>query len=304
MTLSNQTERKSIMTKFIKTAVVAATISMLASCGTQTADTSGNSSEKIQVYASFYAMYDFAREIGGDKADVYNICPVGSEPHDFEPTAADMAALTEADLFIYNGLGMEPWTDSVNETLSGSDITIVEASSGIPDVSEMQDPHVWLDPENAMIEIEAIADGFMQADPANSDYYNSRLDDCREKIAQLDSDYKTAAADFKSHNIITSHEAYSNLCNAYGLEQMAVNGVDNAEDPTPTRMAEIIEFIKANDIKYVFTEPLSTSKIVQTIADDTGCELLTLDPFEGSTEDKSYFDVMYSNLEALKTALQ
>lgn len=294
------------MIKFFKTAAAAAAITVLASCGTQTSDTanSGNNGDKIQVYTSFYAMYDFAREIGGDMADIYIMCPAGSEPHDFEPTASDMAALTESDLFIYNGMGMEHWTESVTEALSGSDVIIVEASANIPNVSENYDPHVWLDPENALAEMEAIADGFIEADPENKDYYSSRLDDCRSRIEQLDNDYKTAAAGFSSHNIVTSHDAYFNLCNAYGLIQFAVNGVDNSEDPTPTRMAEIIEFIKANDIKYVFNEPLSTSKILQSIADETGCELLTLDPFEGNTEDKSYFDVMYSNLESLKTALQ
>ena len=301
---NQRAERNIIMKKILMTAAAAAAISTLAACGTKPTETVENNNDKIQVYTSFYAMYDFAREIGGDMADVHNLCPVGSEPHDFEPTASDMAALTEADLFIYNGMGMEHWTDSVNETLSGSDVIIVEASANVENIAENYDPHVWLDPENALAEMEAIADGFIQADPENSDYYTARLDDCRGRIEQLDNDYKTAVAGFTSHNIITSHEAYFNLCNAYGLIQLAVNGVDNSEDPTPTRMAEIIEFIKANDIKYVFTEPLSTSKIVQTIADDTGCELLTLDPFEGSTEDKGYFDVMYENLEALKTALQ
>ncbi len=287
----------------IKILAAAAALSILTSCGVSTDEPSDTGSDKIQVYTSFYAMYDLTRAIAGDSADVYNLCPTGSEPHDFEPTAAEMAELTDADVFIYNGMHMEPWTDSVSETLSGSDVIIVEASADVPHVTENYDPHVWLDPENAYAQMEAIANALIQADPGNRGYYTARLEECRGKIDKLDDDYKTAVSGFSSHLIITSHEAYMNLCDAYGLIQTAVNGVDNSEDPTPTRMAEIEELINANNIKYIFTEPLSTSKIVETIAEDTGCDILVLDPFEGSTEDKDYFTVMYENLEALKTAL-
>lgn len=74
-------------------------------------------SGKPKVYTSFYAMYDFAKTIGGDDIDLTNIVPTGTEPHDFEPTASDMAKLSEADIFIYNGVGMESWADKIIETL-------------------------------------------------------------------------------------------------------------------------------------------------------------------------------------------
>lgn len=290
--------------KPIKLLIPIMTSAMLAGCGgnnTVTTDTATDN-DKLQVYTSFYAMYDFARMLGGDMVEIHNLCPTGSEPHEFEPTAQDMAKLSSADVFIYNGMGMEHWVDSVVSTLGG-DVIIVEASEAIPNITESYDPHVWLDPENAYAQMQAIADSFADADPDNADYYENKLDECRVKIEELDNAFKEAAADFKSHDIITSHEAYFNLCNAYGLIQLAVNGVDNEEDPTPARMAEVEMHIETNNIKYIFTEPLSTSKVVDTIAADTGCEVLTLDPFEGNLENKDYFTVMYENLEALKTAL-
>lgn len=258
--------------------------------------------DKLQVYTSFYAMYDFARMIGGDMAEIYNICPTGSEPHEFEPTAQDMAKLSDSDVFIYNGMDMEHWAESVVSTL-GDGVKVVEASAEIPNITENGDPHVWLDPENAYAQMEAIAESFIEADPENSEYYEKNLSECLIKINELDEAYKTAASGFKSHDIITSHEAYFSLCNAYGLVQMAVNGVDNEGEPTPARMAEIEMHIETNNIKYIFAEPLSESKVLNTIAADTGCEILTLDPFEGNTENNDYFTVMYKNLESLKKAL-
>lgn len=272
---------------------------ILSGCG---AGNGQQDSGKLQVYTSFYAMYDFARMIGGDMAEIHNICPVGSEPHDFEPTAQDMAGLSKADVFIYNGLGMEHWADSAAETL-GDDTIIVEASSAVPNITENSDPHVWLDPENAIAELEAIADSFSRADPDNAQYYMENLGDYRDKAKELDWKFENASENFSSREIITSHDAYSTLCSAYDLVQIPINGVDNEEEPTPARMAEVETHIKENNIKYIFTEPLSTSKIIDTISADTGCGVLTLDPFEGNLDNKDYFTVMNENLEALKQAL-
>ena len=68
-----------------------------------------NTTDKLQVYASIYPIYDFAKKIGGEKIDIYNITSAGSEPHDFELTSKDMANLSKANLFIYNGASMEHW---------------------------------------------------------------------------------------------------------------------------------------------------------------------------------------------------
>ncbi len=291
------------MKKIISTLCTAVLAVGITACS----DTADNG--KISVYTSFYAMYDFAREIGGDCINVYNVCPTGTEPHDFEPTAADMAKITEGDVFIYNGLGMESWTDSVTEALSGSDVVVVNTSDNVEGIDNTQqhnvhhhaDAHIWLDPVNAYAQMEAIAQGLIEADPENKDYYTERLNNCKAKTDKLLSDYQTAG--LERSEIITSHEAYGSLCSAFGLTQIAINGTDNTHDPTPAHLAEITDYIKNNNIKYLFSEPLGTSSVVESIAADTGCEILVLDPFEGSTEDKDYFTVMYNNLDALKEAL-
>lgn len=294
------------MKKLLTLLCTAICVTGVTSCGSPETD------GKISVYTSFYAMYDFAREIGGDKISLHNVCPTGTEPHDFEPTARDMASISEADVFIYNGLGMESWTDSVLDALGDSKLIAVNTSENTGVSEEHHDSHsheahsdvhIWLDPNNAYLQMEAIADALAEADPENSDYYAERLNKCREKIDTLIADYEKASEDFRTTDIITSHEAYSSLCEVFDLTQIALNGADNSHDPTPARLAEITDYIKANNIKYIFSEPLGTSSVVETVANDTDCNILTLDPFEGNTEDKDYFTVMYENLDALKTAL-
>ena len=286
----------------ITTAVLAAAV-MCSCAGSNGGEAPNTENDKLQVYTSFYAMYDFARQIGADEADVYLLCPVGAEPHDFEPTASDMAKMTDCDIFIFNGMGMEPWADSVVPMLENEGVITLEASSAAVSITENNDPHVWLNPSNAYEQMSMIAKAYSDADPDNAQYYAQRLNECKEKTDKLIKDYSAAAEGFKTKNIITSHEAYMNLCQAFGLNQTAINGTDNSEDSSPARMAQIENFIKENNIRYIFTEPLGTSSVAEAIASDTDCTLLTLDPFEGNNENKDYFTIMYENLDALKKAL-
>ena len=124
-----------------------------------------NSEGKIKIYTSIYPVYDFAKKVGGDKVDVTNLVPAGTEPHDWEVSTSDIVNLEKADMLIYNGAGIENWTDKVINTLENKDIVYVKTSEGldIHKVSEEDshsheedghshgsyDPHTWLSIKNA-----------------------------------------------------------------------------------------------------------------------------------------------------------
>lgn len=258
-------------------------------------------SDKMQVYTSFYAMYDFAKLIGGDRVDIELLCPVGSEPHDFEPKTSDMAKLTDADVFIYNGMGMESWAEDIAEELD--DVTVVEASKDIPYVVENYDSHVWLNPQNALKEMENIKDAFCERDSKNADYYSENFALCERKINELVNSYREASKNFSDRNVVVAHAAYGYLCNAFNLNQTAVEGMYGEGGATPTAIAEAVNFIKINNIKYIFATSLQSGKTMETIAKETGAEILVLNPFEGDTDGKDYFTVMEENLISLKKAL-
>ena len=257
--------------------------------------------DKLQVYTSFYAMYDFAKQIGGDKADVYIMCQPGQEAHDFEPTAQDMAKLSKADVFIYNGMGMEHWADSVIATLPSS-VSVVEASKSVKHHTSDNDPHVWLNPDNAYAQIVAIADAFIEKDSSNAQYYTDNLKSVKEKITQLNQTLRTSNDSFTKDSIIVSHEAYAHLCDILDIKQISVNGKDHSDEPTPQRIAEVESFITNNDIKYIFTS-YGTNDVMNTIASDTNSQIAVLDPFEGSPDNKDYFEVMNENIAQLIKAL-
>ncbi|PKM79740.1 MAG: ABC transporter substrate-binding protein [Firmicutes bacterium HGW-Firmicutes-14] len=292
-------------------------ISILSGCTAGTsADKNSGDENKITVYTSFYTMHDFTKKIGGDKINLTNLVPAGTEPHEWEPTPADIANLEKADVLIYNGAGMEGWLDKVLKTLENNNLIVVETSKDLKlldnadgDEDLKYDPHVWLNPMNAKKQMAAIKNALASADPSNKDYYEKNYIDNAKKLDDLDKEFMDAAAKFEKKDIVVAHQAFGYLCDAYGLKQVAIEGLNADAEPSPAKMAEITEFAKENDVKYIFFEELMSSKVAEVIAKEVGAKTEVLSPLEGLEEKeiqagKEYFSVMRENLEVLKRALQ
>lgn len=297
-----------------------------------------NSGDKLKVAASFYPMYDFATKIGGDKAEVTNMVPAGTEPHDWEPAATDIRALESADVFVYNGAGMEHWVESVLESLDNQKLTVVEAAKGLTlmegthdheetagdeeaaarEVSHDKDankddisydPHVWLDPMNAKAEMENIKNAFVAADPKNQDYYEKNFETYAAEFIKLDQEYREEIAKTSGKDLITAHEAFGYLCKAYGLNQVGIEGLMPDSEPDPSRMDEVIQFAKKHNVKTIFFEELVSPKVAKTIANEIGAKTEVLNPLEGLSDEElaagaDYFSVMRENLKKLDEALK
>lgn len=291
-----------------------------ASSSTAVTPSSGET-QKLKVYTSFYTMYDFAQKIGGDKIEVINLVPSGTEPHDWEPQANDIAGLENADVFIYNGAGLEHWADSVLGSLQNKNLVTVEASSGISllegkhEAEEKQadakeastDPHVWLSPVNAKKEMENIKNALAKADPSNKDTFEANYSKYAAMADELDNQFRQMTNNLKNKDLIVAHQAFGYLCKEYSLNQVAIEGLSPDSEPDAARMAEIIQFAKERKITTIFFEEMVSPKIAETIAKATGAKTAVLDPIEGlSDENKAkgmeYFSIMEKNLEAIRVA--
>ena len=273
-----------------------------------------NSNNKVQVEASFYPLYFFASQIGGDKASVSNITPAGAEPHDYEPTTQEMAKIEKSQILILNG-GVEAWGNKIKDNLKDKNVVIIIAGEGLltdkieEEGEVIQDPHVWLAPQLAKKQVEKIKEGFIQADSANTTLYETNAKSLEDKLDQLDEKYKKGLSSCIEKDIITSHAAFGYLAKAYGLNQVSVTGVSPDEEPSAQQLAQVAKFAKDNNVKYIFFETLVSPKLSQTIANEVGAETLVLDPIEGISDDdikqgKNYFTVMEKNLTNLQKALQ
>lgn len=315
--------------------------------------TAADNAAKLKVVASFYPMYEFSRQVGGEHADVVALIPAGAEPHDWEPSAKDMALIQEADIFIYNGI-VEGWAEQALQSATNEHRVVVKASEGIElmegshshgeeeglgheeehedeheeeaghvqkddhederqvehsdEHADELDPHVWLDPSLAAKEVENILRAYEQADPANAEAYRNNADAYIAKLKELDEVFRTGLEGVKRKEFVTQHAAFAYLANAYGLEQIPIAGLSPDQEPSPNRMAEIVEFAKEHQVKTIFFETLVAPKVARTIADEIGAKTDVLNPLEGLTEeernqDLDYIAVMKNNLEALKKAL-
>jgi zinc transport system substrate-binding protein len=281
----------------------------------------------LTIYASFYPMQFLASQIAGDKAQVISLVPAGVEPHDWEPKPRTLAELQESDMLVYNGAGMEAWLGDLLPSIEKAGVKTVDTSNGLEllpfdeknadehegeeeeDEEELiYDPHVWVSPAKYKQQAQNVLAALIEIDAANQDYYKANYDKLAEQLDKLDSDYKQAAAGFKSKVFIVSHAAFEYLAKEYGLTQLPIRGVTPQAEPSPAKLAELVEISRENNIKYIFFESLVSPKLSQTLAKEIGAETLVLNDGQGITAEeikqgRSYITVMYENLENLKKAL-
>ncbi|MEK3981863.1 metal ABC transporter substrate-binding protein [Paenibacillus sp. FSL K6-3166] len=295
---------------------------------------------KLNIKVSFYPIYEFTKNVAGDLAEVEALIPAGIEPHDWEPTAQDMAEISDADMLIYNGAGMEGWVDQVLESVSGKSLITVEASKGLDIMEGTEeeeadhdhgegehaheegehaheehshdhgglDPHVWLNPVLAIQEVRNIEAALSAAAPDNAKDFKANADAYVAKLEQLDQAFKDELKETKRKDFITQHAAFGYLAKQYGLTQVPIAGLSPEQEPSAANMSKIVEFAKEHKVKTIFFETLVSSSVADTIAKEIGAKTAVLNPIEGLTEeDRSqnldYLGIMRQNLAALKSAL-
>lgn len=271
--------------------------------------------EKVQVSASFYPLYFLAQEIGGDRADVKNITPAGTEPHDYDPTPQDIVRIQESKLLIVNGAGFEPWLDKIKSDLSNT--AVINTSEGVVlqegteehEEESNKDPHIWLSPVLAKSQADKILQGYTELDPENGAFYEENAQKLKLRLDELDEKFRQGLNSCELNSFVTSHAAFGYLAREYNLTQVAISGLSPDEEPSAKDLADVANFVKENNIKYIFFETLVSPKLSETIASEVGAQTLVLDPIEGLSEDdirsgKNYFTVMEDNLKNLQKALQ
>ncbi|PWU22936.1 zinc ABC transporter substrate-binding protein [Candidatus Cerribacteria bacterium 'Amazon FNV 2010 28 9'] len=306
-----------MMKKYITLCVVAfAAVVLLFTVATTTKQTSTLSTDKrLHITTSFYPLYFFASQIVGSHADVINITPSGAEPHDYEPTPQDILSINKSQLLFLNGGNLEAWGEKIQQIIDPKQTTVVTIGADITtqtvdeDGKTIIDPHVWLSPKLAEVEVKRIENAIEAKDPANKNTYQQNATALLEKLNTLDTEYTQGLRSCTQHTIVTSHAAFGYLATEYHLTQLPIAGLSPDEEPSAQQMASIAQFAKEHQIHTIFFESLVSPKLSQTIASEIGAQTLVLDPIEGvskqeSQEGKNYFTIMEDNLRNLRMALQ
>lgn len=293
---------------FLIAALIAAV--MLAACSP---DDSSESQGKTAVVTSFYPMQYLAERIGGDKASVQNLVPAGAEPHDWEPTPNNIAHIQNSKVFVYLGI-LESWADRVVADLdTGRTIALkaIESQDLIESQDEEltgEDPHVWLSPKRYAQLADAIYSALAAAAPENAATYKANLDSLKKDLDALDMEFASGLATCDRKTLFTSHAAFGYLAERYGLKQIAVSGISPDAEPSPARLREVLDQIKAEKATHIFFETLVSQRVEETLAAEAGIKTMVLNPLEGLTDEEvkaggDYITVMKSNLANLRLAL-
>jgi zinc transport system substrate-binding protein len=290
--------------------------------------------KKLVIITTLFPLYDFARTIAGDKAEVTLLLPPGVEAHSFEPRPDDVVKTAKAGLFIYTNKFMEPWADKFISGLDTTAVTVVDASKGItlqPARSKhhhhadhhnkgadahhhhhhpAMDPHIWLDLGNAQLMVDTIATAISAKDPANSTTYAANATALKQKLAQLDTDFRSGLSQCGKKTFLHGgHYAFGYLANRYGLQYEAAVSVNADAEPNPARMIELIKQVKNSGLKYVFSEEMVSPRLTEAIARETGAKVLSLHNLHNVSKDDlqsgtNYISLMRKNLTNLKTGLE
>lgn len=291
--------------------LVLSLIAVSAGCGRDAAGVS----DRPQVVASFYPLAFVVEEVGGDLVDVENLTPPGAEPHDLELTSGRIRSLAGADLVVYLGHGFQP---SVEDAIAEVDVEVMDVLETQQDLLEPPehedegadhaddapiDPHMWLDPERLRDVAVDVADRLAELDPDNAATFRANADDLGSRLDELDAEFRDGLSACEQTTMVTSHEAFGYLADAYGLEEVGVAGIDPEAEPSPRRLAEVAEFVEENGVTTIFFEVLVSPRTAETLAQEAGVTTARLDPLEGPPAEGDYFTAMRSNLDALRQGL-
>ncbi len=255
------------------------------------------------VVASFYPLAFVAERVGGSEVRVVDLTPADVESHDLELTPRQVGEIATADLVVYQ-TGFQPALDeAVEQNASGPTLDIAEV---VPlDDNRKGDQHSWLDPTRFAAITRSVADVLGDVVPAQADEIHGRADELVAELTALDEEFHSGLANCERTVVVTTHQAFGYLGERYDLDVVGISGVDGEAEVSPAKLREIQEVIQTAGVTTVFSEPLGSPEVADTLAADLGVSTAILDPIEGLTEDtadEDYLTLMRANLEALRKA--
>lgn len=264
--------------------------------------------EILLVAASIPPLADFVNQVGGSKVDAFTIVPPGANPHSFDLTPGLMRKLAKADLLVFNGAGLEFWLDNVMDNLAGK--KAVYTSEGLHVLEDDHqhhahgNPHVWLNPQNAVHQVKKIVAALADIDPQNKTYYESNAMLYIEHLKIVDQDIQASVDSWTQKRFVCFHPAWSYFAERYGLELAGVIEKRPGMEPSPKDIAEIIATVEQIGAKAIFVEAQFPSRVAEMIADESDIGLVALDPLGGSQQLVSYVDLLRYNVAQMAKVMK
>ncbi len=276
-----------------------------------------STSSQLQVVTTLYPYHFFAQRIAGDRATVTLLVPEGADAHENELTQKDVATMSQADLVLLNGAGLEPWQDRVIPEIAARGVAVVVTSEALAanDPSTLvnypggaTNPHLWLDPVLAGDMVAEIRDAFVRIDPASATAYQERAGILQRELHALDAEFRSGLALCAHREIVVAHNAYAYLARRYALTVSSLTDLSPDEEPSPRRLVDLAAFMRKQQMTTVFAEPYESADAAQALATSVGGSVRVLHPLESITDvdrnaGKNYLTIMRENMNELRSTL-
>ncbi len=302
-------------------------VAVLAGCGTSD-DTAGAaagssltaSGPKLKVVATTTQVADFARSVGGDRIELTQILKPNVDPHDYEASPADVAAIAKADVVVKSGVGLEKFLDPAISS-SGFSGAVIDSSKGVSirqgngtDEEKEGDPHIWHDPRNAKIMVRDIADGLAAKAPADKSTFEQNYTAYAAELDALDTRIQSQidALPANQRKLVTNHDAFGYYVARYGLQFVGsvIPSFDTSAELSAKDLNDLVTKIKATGVKAIFSESSLPPKTADTVGKEAGVKVVggedalygdTLGP-EGS-DGATYLQMEEHNTTTIVSAL-
>lgn len=313
------------MNKKILFTLFALTVLLLTACGNK----EKINKDQLSIYTTVYPLQYFAERIGGEAVNVQSIYPPGADEHTFDPTQKDMIALADSDLFFYIGLGLEGFVENAEKTMQNEHVKMIATAEAITEDmldenhdhdEEVEhnhddhhnhgafDPHVWMSPVLSDALAYAIKEALIEAAPDKKADFEKNFEELRDDLLKLDRKFIEMAENAPTKTFFVSHAAFGYIADTYGLDQVAIAGLNSQSEPSQKQLASIVDYAKEHNVKYVLFEQNVSSKLTDVIRKEIGAESLMLHNLgvlttEDLKNDEDYFSLMEYNVRTLEQAL-
>ena len=277
---------------------------------------------RLKVVTTVAPIASLIRNVADGRIDLVQLIPDGTDSHTFEPRPADVRAITDADLFIVNGLSLETPTQRLiaanakpgAQVLQLGDSTITRDQwifdRSFPESRGNPNPHLWLNVAYARRYAELIANKLVEMDPANADYYRANADQLFGRLDQLDQAIATAAQTVPPQNrrLLTYHDSWAYFAPRYGFEVIGAIQPADFSEPRPREVAQIIDQIRRYQLPAIFGSEVFPSRVLEAIGRETGAryiDSLRDDDLPGAPDspEHTYIGMMLANMRTMMTAL-
>jgi zinc/manganese transport system substrate-binding protein len=285
--------------------------------------------KKLQVVTTFLPMSQFTKAVAGDRAKVAQLLPTNIGPHDYQAKPDDAQKLAKADVLVQNGLETEDFLEDLVKNAGNKNLRIIDSSNGIQTIATKDiegghdethndnqkaeaghehgafNPHIWLDPKRAIQQVKNIRDGLIIADPAGKETYTANAAAFTQKLRTLDAETAKILQPYANKTFVAFHDFAPYFAQSYSLKATFLVDVPE-ENPSPADVKQVIDTVKASNLKILLTEPQGGQDAFAALSKDLNVGVSTFDPMETggaeALEPDYYITTMRQNVKTLVTA--